>query len=132
MVVKPNAAEINYFGEAQWSDRLPRLVQARLIETLERTGRFRAVSRPGSGLDPDYQVIADIRHFEVNAAAPAEAYISIAVRLVPASSGRSTAQRIFEKRIQLAHGVDAPNAAVALNVILGEVLSDIAQWVAAR
>jgi cholesterol transport system auxiliary component len=131
LTVKPNAAEINYMGEAQWSDRLPRLLQARLIETLERSGRFRAVTRPGSGIDPDYQVLIEIRDFEAIVAEPSEVYINLSVKLVPARSGRTAAERVFEARAPLS-SVDAPSVAAALNVALGQVLQEIAQWAAGR
>jgi cholesterol transport system auxiliary component len=131
IVIKPNDAEINYLGEAQWSDRLPRLLQARLIETLEHSGHFRAVSRPGSGLDPDDMMLVEIRNFEVIAGEHPEAYINLSVKFVPARSGRSVAQHVFEKRGPVA-GVDAPNATQGLNSTLGGVLKDIAQWAATR
>jgi cholesterol transport system auxiliary component len=131
IVVKPNSGEINYLGEAQWSDRLPRLLQARLIETLEHSGRFRAVTRPGSGIDPDYQVLIEIRDFEVVVAEPSQAYINLSVKLVPTRSGRAIAQRVFEARADVA-SVDAVNATAALNAVLGTVLLEITKWAAAR
>lgn len=131
IVIKPNAAEINYFGEVQWSDRLPRLVQARLIETLERAASFRAVTKPGSGIDPDYQLIADIRHFEVIAGEPAHVQVSISVKMVPTQSGRSVAQRLFEVTAPVA-AADAANGSQALNAALSDVLKDIAKWASAR
>lgn len=131
IVVKPNAAEINYLGEVQWSDRLPRLLQARLIETLERSGRFRAVTRPGSGIDPDYQLLVEIRDFEIIKGEPSQAYVSLSVKLVPSKNGRSVAQRVFEARVDVA-SVDAANASAALNNTLGIVLADIAKWAATR
>ncbi|MES2906411.1 MAG: ABC-type transport auxiliary lipoprotein family protein [Pseudomonadota bacterium] len=131
LVVKPNDAEINYFGEVQWSDRLPRLVQARLIETLERSGGFRSVAKPGSGIDPDYELLADIRHFEILAGEQPKVQISISVKMVPTKSGRTIKQRLFEITAPAA-ATDATSASVALNNALGEVLKDIAVWAARR
>jgi cholesterol transport system auxiliary component len=131
IVVKPNGAEINYLGEAQLSDRLPRLLQARLIETLEKSGRFRAVTRPGSGIDPDYQVLVEIRDFEIIVAEPAQAYVSLSVKLVPTKNGRAIAQRVFEARATVG-SVDAVSATAALNNALGIALLDITKWAAGR
>ena len=40
-------------------------MQARLAETFQRSGEFGGVGKPGEGLAIDYQVIAEIRAFEV-------------------------------------------------------------------
>ena len=58
-------ASIQYLKGAQWADRLPKVVQARLADTFQKSGRFGGVGRPGEGLAIDYQVIVDIRAFEV-------------------------------------------------------------------
>ena len=41
-------------------------MQARLAETFQRSGSFGGVGKPGEGLAIDYQVIAEIRAFEVS------------------------------------------------------------------
>ena len=64
LLVRRSATEIAYYSGAQWADRLPRLVQSRLVETLERSGRFRAAGRPGQGLAIDRQLIVEIRSFD--------------------------------------------------------------------
>ena len=65
IVIKPAPGVIQYLKGAQWADRLPRIVQARLAETFQRSGHFGGVGKPGEGLAIDYQVIAEIRAFEV-------------------------------------------------------------------
>lgn len=64
LLVRRSATEIAYYSGAQWADRLPRLVQSRLVEALERSGRFRAAGRPGQGLAIDRQLIVEIRSFD--------------------------------------------------------------------
>ncbi len=56
---------IQYLKGAQWADRLPKVIQARLAETFQRSRRIQGVGRPGEGLAIDYQVIVEIRSFEV-------------------------------------------------------------------
>ena len=65
IVIKPAPGVIQYLKGAQWADRLPKVVQARLAETFQKSGRFGGVGKPGEGLAIDYQVIVDIRAFEV-------------------------------------------------------------------
>lgn len=64
LLVRRSPTEIAYYSGAQWADRLPRLVQSRLVEALERSGRFRAAGRPGQGLAIDRQLVVEIRGFD--------------------------------------------------------------------
>src|SRR5262245_10032581 len=50
IVVRPSPGQIATLGGAQWSDRLPRLLQARLVETFENASRLRSVGRPSDGI----------------------------------------------------------------------------------
>ena len=54
IVVGTAPLTIQYLGESQWSDRLPRLVQRRLAQAFESTGRFSGIGLPGQGLAIDY------------------------------------------------------------------------------
>src|SRR5690606_34274021 len=72
----PSGAE-QLVGGARWSDRLPRLVQARLIEAFQRSGRIGGVGRPGEGLAIDYQVIVDIRSFEIRLGGGDHAHVEL-------------------------------------------------------
>src|SRR5436190_11362280 len=47
IIVKEPAGSVSFVSGGQWADRLPRLVQARLIQTFENSSRMKAVSRPG-------------------------------------------------------------------------------------
>ena len=48
IVVRPMPMAITYLGKAQWSDRVPKLVQARLIDAFQNTGRVRSVGSRGT------------------------------------------------------------------------------------
>ena len=50
IVISPAPGNIQYLKGAQWADRLPRVVQARLAETFQRSGEFKGVGKPGEGL----------------------------------------------------------------------------------
>ena len=49
-IVVRNRGEIAYLSKAHWSDRLPRLVQSRLVEGFENGSRVRAVGTPSDKL----------------------------------------------------------------------------------
>jgi cholesterol transport system auxiliary component len=128
IIVKDAAGSVSFVGGGQWADRLPRLIQARLIQTYENSSRIRAVSRPGDRVTADYQLNTDIRAFQIDAAT-GEAFVDLSVRLVNDRSGRIGAARVFTARVPVG-AVDAPKAAQALDQALSIVLLDIVRWTA--
>ena len=40
IVVRLSGSEVQYLGNSQWSDRLPRMVQSKLVEAFEDTGKL--------------------------------------------------------------------------------------------
>lgn len=129
IVVRPSASEIAYFAGAQWSDRLPRLVQSRLIAALEASGRFRAAGRPGQGLAIDRQLVIEIRAFDyVSTAGRVE--IALSVKLMDDRTGRVITTEIF--RAEEPSADDAKSIAAALGRAQARVFTDIAAWAAKR
>ncbi len=95
IVVKPTPYTVEALADSQWSDRLPRMVQLRMVEAFEKTGRVGAVGVPGQGLAIDYQVILEIRRFEIDAANGRNAAIEIAVKILNDRNGTVRATRSF-------------------------------------
>jgi cholesterol transport system auxiliary component len=126
IVAHDAANSISYLSGAQWADRLPRLFQARLVQTFENASSVRA-SRPGEGVVGDYQLNSNIRAFQLDAAR-SEAYIEVSVNLVDLKSGKLVSGRVVSRRAPVA---DASGAAVAqgLDRALSGVLLDIVRWV---
>src|SRR5919199_3549650 len=120
ILVKDAAGTVSFLGGAQWADRLPRLVQARLIQTFENSSRLRAVSRPGDRITADYQLNTELRAFQISSATN-EALVEISAKVVNDKSGRIAAARVFTARVPVAT-IDAPNAAQALDKALSTVL----------
>jgi cholesterol transport system auxiliary component len=95
IVIKPTASAIEYLAGSQWADRLPRIVQARMVEAYQLSGRVGGVGRPGEGLAIDYQVIADIRAFEVRLAGDDRAVVELYVRVLNDRNGVVAGARLF-------------------------------------
>lgn len=126
IVVRPKPTEIAYFAGAQWSDRLPRLIQSRLVETLESSGRFRAAGRPGQGMAADRQLVVEIRAFDY---LPAEGRVAVtlAVKAMDDRTGRVAGFRLFEASAPTG-GDSAPAVVAAFDAASGQVLGEISAW----
>jgi cholesterol transport system auxiliary component len=115
-----------YYPDSQWPDKLPVVVQARLMEAFERSGRVRAVGRPGEGLSIDYALLLDIRAFEFDAQT-FEAEVEIAVRVMNDRNGSILGTRTFTARAPVA--ADSPDGVVAaLGVAFDQVVIEIVDW----
>lgn len=126
ILVKDASGTVSHLGGAQWADRLPRLIQARLINTFENSSKLKAVSRPGERVSPDYLISTEIRAFQI--ATPAgEAFVELSARLVHDRSGRIVAARVFSARVPLGK-VEAGAAARGLDAALSKVLVEVVRW----
>lgn len=128
IVVKTGPNAIEFLGGAQWADRLPRVVQARLAQTFQESGRFGGVGKPGEGLAIDYQVMVEIRAFEIRVDGSARAVAEFFVRILNDRNGTVRAARTFTASVPVGSG-DA-NAAYtqALDAAFGIVAAEIVGW----
>jgi cholesterol transport system auxiliary component len=129
ILVRPGPIEITYYPGAQWSDRLPRLVQNRLVQTFENSGKIRA-GRPGQGLAIDYQVVTDLRAFDYDAANKT-AHVEISVKLMNDHDGKIVATQIFTGDGAVASDT-AGNVTAALDQTLEAQMQAIVAWVVKR
>ncbi len=126
IIVKDSAGALSFLGGGQWADRVPRLVQTRLIQTFENGSRLGAVARPGERIVPDLQLNTDIRSFNIDAASGA-AVVEITAKLVGDRTGKVQRARLFQARVP-ASASDGPAAAQALDRALSQVLIEIVRW----
>jgi cholesterol transport system auxiliary component len=54
----------DYYADSVWTDRVPMLLQALLVEAFENEGSIPAVGRGAETLTPDYLLKTEIREFE--------------------------------------------------------------------
>ncbi len=114
---------------AQWSDNLPVLFQAKTIESFENSGYFQAVSRPIDAFEADDQLLTDVRTFRVVATPQPAAVVAFSAKIL--SGGRMKAMRVFEASVPIA-GVDGATAAAGLNKAFDETVKALVPWAAAN
>lgn len=121
----------SYFPKAAWADALPSVVQTKIVQTLENTGRLRGVGFPGDGLLIDYQLQTELRSFELRLDGANRGVVEIAAKLVNDRSGRAVANRVFRAET-LAAGTSVDKAVEALNTAADQVFGEIALWILKR
>ncbi|WP_091832343.1 ABC-type transport auxiliary lipoprotein family protein [Bosea lupini] len=125
LIVKDSSGALSFLGGAQWADRVPNLVQTRLIQTFENGSRIAAVGRPGERIVPDFQLNTDIRAFNIDAAS-GQAVVEITAKLIGDRTGKVQRARLFSARVPA--GAEGAGAAQALDQALSQVLIQIARW----
>ena len=127
VVVRVSPSEIQYLSNSQWGDRLPRMVQSKLVQTFENTGKLGGVGKPGQGLAIDYQVVADIRAFEIDARSPKSARVEISVKILNDRNGSVKAQNVFKAQVPVS-GDDNAKFIAAINNAFAQVGAQIVDW----
>jgi cholesterol transport system auxiliary component len=128
IVVRPTPDTIATLKGAQWTERLPRLIQTRLLQSFENARLLRFVSRPDGRVVAAFSLNTEIRRFDTDLSR-SEAVVEISVKLVEEGAGRIAAAKIFSARAPVAADDAAP---AALDAALGEVMGRIVVWTAGR
>jgi phospholipid/cholesterol/gamma-HCH transport system substrate-binding protein len=113
---------------ALWADSLPKLVQAKLIETFENANYMRAVGRASDGFEGDHKLLIEIRTFQLTLAPKPMAEIDISTKLLN-DKGSVVGTRVFRGTAP-ANGSDFAAAAAALDVAFGKVARELVIWTA--
>ena len=88
--------QVSYYKGIAWSDRLPRLVQARIIETFQNSGAVKVGERHIG----QYALVTDLRAFQIDVSSgKAFAEIEIFAKLINISSGKVVATKGFSARV---------------------------------
>lgn len=130
IVIRPTPETVATIKGAQWVERLPRLVQTRLIQSFENGHVLRAVTRPDSRINAQYELNTEIRRFEIDLTR-GEAVVEFSVKLISQTNGRIAAAQIFTATAPAPSDTGAA-ASHALDEALGEVLRRIVGWTSAQ
>ena len=129
ILVRPSSAEGATFANAKWSDNIPKLLQARIIQSFENANLLRSVMRPMDGINAGRQLLIDIRSFQVSLAAIPQAEVEFSAKLV-GDDGKVIDARIFHATVPSAT-TEAAAAAAALDEAFRKTAVDLVVWTAA-
>jgi len=128
-IVVSKGDKITYYPDAQWPDRLPKLLQS---AAFERSHKVRAVGRPGQGLSIDYQVVTEIRSFEYRVTGDkGYAHVEIAAKIMDDRTGRVISNRVFTGEAPVEKD-NAASVVSGLNSAISQVLVNIVRWTVTR
>ena len=114
------------FAEAMWADALPKLLQARLIESFENYDIAHAPLRTTDLGQAEFQLLIDLRRFRIAVDMKPIAEIGLSARIVD-KNGKTIASRLFEESEGL-DKVEPPQAAEAFSAAFGRIAKNMIAW----
>ena len=129
IAVKQKPTTLDYYARSEWTDLAPRLVQTKLIESFENSGKIVSVGREGSGLRSDYILKSELRHFEAQLYETEKPLIRIVVnvKLVRMPAREIVANRSFERTVKV-DAADIDKLVEGFDEALGGVLKRVVEW----
>lgn len=135
VAVKPNAYQVEYFPEARWVDRAPLMVQTRLIESFENTGRVGSVGRQAIGLSSDFTVVSELREFQAFVGdeddGPLAVLVQLNMKIVQQPQGLIVASQSFGQEVE-AESDEILDVVAAFDRALGRTMRDAVEWTVLR
>jgi len=115
------------FADSIWADAIPKLLQARLIESFENYDIAHAPLRVADIGQSDSQLLIDVRRYRIATDGPA-AEIGLSARIVD-KNGKVIASRLFEDSEKF-DKLEPPAAVAAFNEAFGRIAREMVGWTA--
>lgn len=125
ILASTDIAPDGFFESAQWSDSLPKLFHAGVVQSFENAG-FGGLAREEAGIEADYRLLIDLRSVRLVKADELRGEVEFGARLVD-RDGRIAGFRIFRAAMPSA-GTSAADAAAAINAAFGETMTALVGW----
>ncbi|MEO1190584.1 MAG: ABC-type transport auxiliary lipoprotein family protein [Pseudomonadota bacterium] len=138
IALAPSLTRIEYYASAGWTDRMPLMFQALMLESFENSGHIVAVGRRAVGLRSDYELRIDIREFQAdyydNPSQPAACqgppvcvHVVVNAKLIYTPQRTIVATRDFGTFAPSPQD-DLVSVVEAFDIALGDVLKDLVGW----
>ena len=114
------------FAEFLWADSIPKLVQARLIDSFENYDIAHAPLRTSDLGQADYQLLIDIRRFRIATEGEARVEIGLSARIVD-KNGKVVASRLVETSETL-DKVEPAAAVAAFDTAFARIAKELIGW----
>jgi phospholipid/cholesterol/gamma-HCH transport system substrate-binding protein len=110
----------------QWADNLPKLMQARVVQSFANAHQLSAVSQPMEPVEGAFRLELNIRDFEMTPEPGPTAVVEFSARLLD-DQGKVVGARIFKVTAK-AKGVEAADAVPALNEAFSKAAHELVTW----
>ncbi len=117
------AQDVPGFANALWADSIPKLIQARLVDSFENYDITHAPLRAADIGQADFQLLIDVRYFRIALDSGPAVEIGLSASLLD-KNGKVVASRLFEQSQKL-DKVEPSAAIAAFDDAFGRIAKDI-------
>jgi phospholipid/cholesterol/gamma-HCH transport system substrate-binding protein len=114
------------FADFLWADSIPKLVQARLLDSFENYDIAHAPLRAADAGQADLQLLIDVRRFRIVTDTEPTAELGLSARLVD-KNGKVLASRLFDGSQKIGH-LEPASAVAAFDDAFGRIAKEIIAW----
>jgi cholesterol transport system auxiliary component len=120
-----------YYANSLWTDRVPVLLQALLVQAFENNSHIAAVARDAGALTPDYVLETEIRDFQARYAGPGErapaVMVALSLSLVRMPDHRMVGQTVMSESAP-ASSNSLDGIIETFDLVVGRVLMQTIAW----
>lgn len=130
IALRPKATRLQFFADARWTERAPKMVQTLLIESFENTGKIIAVGRQSIGLRSDYTLKTELREFQAEKRDDEKysVHVRINVKVVKQPQKTIVGSRSFERSVLANNGDGLDGIISAFDKAAGKVIKELVEW----
>lgn len=114
------------FADFQWGDSLPKMLQAKLIQSFESYNPAHPALRPMDGVTADYQLLIELRSFQVVTNPEATAEIGFSAKIL-GKNGRVIGSRLFQDGRKI-DSLNPPSTVNAFSEAFGVLAKNLVEW----
>ena len=125
---------LDYYYDAEWTDRAPLLAQTALIDAFEKSGTVAGVARDSAALRADLVLETELRDFEAvydSPNGPPRVSIGFTIKLIKIPERNILAQTTIARQVSAAAN-EIPAVVHAFDEALGAVADEIVRWAVAN
>ena len=131
IALRPHSTKLQFFADARWTERAPKMLQTILVESFENSGRIVAVGRQSIGLRSDFTLKTELREFQAEHDVDSETYtvrVRINAKLVQQPSRVIVGSQNFEHTVEITDDVGMSNIVIAFDQAAGRVIKKLVEW----
>lgn len=126
IVVRTPTGERSTAFHAKWPDSLTRVLQSRIVQSFENANYLKVLGRQPEGLKIDYQLLLDLRSFQVVSSDPSTAQFAFSAKII-GETGEILGARLFEASVP-ASTSDEASVVKALNDVFSKAVTELVVW----
>ncbi len=112
----------------RWADNVTVLVQSKIVQSFENAGYIGSVNKSGDAVTGDFQLVTDIRNFQMLTGPTPMAEIEFSAKIAD-NSGKILDAKLFRATAP-ATAADTAPAVEALNAAFGQAATNLVNWAA--